>query len=187
MCWRTTPCSASGLPKAVRERARLHAAIGDVLAHHALLGQRLAEGGARARPFAHHFERALGLSDGAHAMVDAPGTEPALRDLEAAPLAQDHVIRRHAHILEVHLAMAVRRIVIAEDGERADHRDAGRVNRHQHHRMLLVARSIGVALAHEDENLAARIGGARGPPFQAVDHIVIAVALDARLEVGGIG
>ena len=59
--WRTTPCSASGL----------------------------AEGDARAGARAQRLERALGLADRAHAVVDAAGpTEPPLRDLEAAPLAQ---------------------------------------------------------------------------------------------------
>ena len=88
--WRVTPCSAMVLPNA---SARLRAA-------------------------AHGFQRALGHADHAHAMVDAAGPEAALRDLEAAAFAQQDVRRRHAHILEQHFGMAVRRVVIAEHGER---------------------------------------------------------------------
>jgi hypothetical protein len=57
-----TDCSASGLPKATLLQA-----------------------------VAHHLQRALGGADGAHAVVDAPRPEPALRDLEAAALAQQDV------------------------------------------------------------------------------------------------
>ena len=67
---RVTPCSASGLPNATR-----------VL-----------------RAAAHQLERALGDADQPHAVVDAPGTEPPLRDLEAAALAEQHVGRGHAHV-----------------------------------------------------------------------------------------
>jgi hypothetical protein len=48
--------------------------------------------------FAHQLERAFGQADQAHAMVDAPRAEPALRDLEAAAFAEQHVGRRHAHV-----------------------------------------------------------------------------------------
>jgi hypothetical protein len=41
-------------------------------------------------------------------------------------------------------------------------------------------------LAHQDEDLAARIVGAARPPLAAVDHVVVAVALDAAGNVGGI-
>ena len=86
-----TPCSASGLPNAARVRARA----------------------------AHHLQRPLGQPDRAHAVMDAPRPEPALRDLEAAPLAEQHVRRRHPHVLEQHLAVAVRRVVEAEHRQHA--------------------------------------------------------------------
>ena len=46
------------------------------------------------------------------------------------------------------------------------------------------ARRVGVGLAHEDRDPAARIAGARDPPLAAVDDVVVAVAHDARLDVG---
>ena len=68
-----------------------------------------------------------------------PGPEPALRDLEARALAQQHVGGGHAHVLEEDLAVAVGRVVVAEHGQHADDLDAGRVARDQDHRLLLVA------------------------------------------------
>ena len=91
MSARIVPCSASGLPNATRD---LHAP-------------------------AHRLERALGQADQPHAVVNAPRPEPALRDLEAAALAEQHVRRRHAHVLERDLRMAVRRVVVAEDRQHA--------------------------------------------------------------------
>ena len=88
---RVTPCSATVRPNATRlERA-----------------------------LAHQLERALGQADQAHAVVDAARPEPALRDLEAAAFAEQDVGRRHAHVLERDLHVAVRRVVVAE------HRAAG--------------------------------------------------------------
>ena len=43
---------------------------------------------------AHGLERALGDADQPHAVVDAPGAEPPLRDLEAAALAEQQVRSR---------------------------------------------------------------------------------------------
>ena len=51
-----------------------------------------------------------------------PGPEAALRDLEAAALAEQDVRRRHAHVREVHLHVAVRRVVVAEHRQRAQRR-----------------------------------------------------------------
>jgi hypothetical protein len=86
------------------QQARLvdqDARVGDALARHALVGQRLAEGHAAARAFAHQFERALGHADQAHAVVDAARAQAALGDLEAAALAQQHVAHRHAHVVKL--------------------------------------------------------------------------------------
>ena len=45
----------------------------------------------------------------------------------------------------------------------------------------------GIGLAHEDGDFAARIAGAGGPPLAAVDDVLVAVADDAGLDVGGVG
>ena len=48
-------------------------------------------------------------------MVDAPGTEPSLRDLEAASFAQQHIGRGDPDIVEKNFGVAMRRLVIAKD------------------------------------------------------------------------
>jgi hypothetical protein len=44
-------------------------------------------------------------------MVNPPGAEAPLRDLEATPFAEQHVRGRHAHVLERDLGVPVRRVV----------------------------------------------------------------------------
>ena len=92
-------------------------------------------------------------------MMNAPGTEPSLGNLESPSLAEQHVRGRHAYVLERHLAMPVRRIVIAEYRQHPAHGDAGRVHRHQDHRLLLMPGRGGIGLAHEDGDAAARVAG----------------------------
>src|SRR5438093_9277 len=85
-------------------------------------------------------------------------------------------------------SVAVRRVVVAEDRQHPLDRDALAVARHHDHRLLLVLVGIlGIRLAHEDQDLAARVADARGPPLVAVDHVLGAVAHDGRFEVGGVG
>ncbi len=116
-----------------------------------------------------------------------PGPKPTLRDLEAAPFAQQHVGCGHAYVFEQHFARPVRHTVVTEHGQRTLHIDSRRIARHQNHRLLLVpVRIVRIGLAHEDENLAARIDRAGGIPLAPVDHIVVAVANDRRFDVGRI-
>src|SRR3546814_10465188 len=65
--------------------------------------------------------------------------------------------------------------------------DPRRVHRHREHRLLLVALGAEVGLAHHDRDLAARVADSRRPPFAAVDDIIVAVALDPRLDIGRVG
>ena len=121
-------------------------------------------------------------------MVDAAGTEAALRNLEAAALAEQQVFLRHAHIGEDHFGGAVGHAVEAEDRQRTLDLDAGRVHRHEDHRLLLVAVRIArIALAHEDADLAARVGGVGRVPLVAVDDVVVAIAHDRALDIGRVG
>ena len=84
----------------------------------------LAEGDAGQKPLGHLLQRDFGDADRAHAMVNAAGAEPALRDLEAAAFAEQEIARRHANVLEQHLGVAVRRVVVAEDRQHAHDLDA---------------------------------------------------------------
>src|SRR5271170_4810738 len=63
--------------------------LGDPVLNDALLGQRFAERGAGEGALAHELQGPLGRADQPHAMVDAPGSQPRLRDREPVPLAGD--------------------------------------------------------------------------------------------------
>ncbi|MOA30903.1 hypothetical protein D3C78_1520240 [compost metagenome] len=52
--------------------------------------------------------------------------------------------------------------------------------------MLRVLGGFGVGLAHGHEHGATGVGGAGNPPLAAVDHVLVALAFDARLDVGRI-
>jgi hypothetical protein len=77
--------------------------------------------------------------------------------------------------------------VEAEHGDRPDHLDPGRVHGHEDHGVLFVARPLRLVRSpHEDGNPATWVGRIGCVPLVAVDHIVIAVALNRRLDVGRI-
>ncbi len=85
------------------------------------------------------------------------------------------------------MQVAVRRVVVTIDLHRPELGDAGRVGRHQDHRMLLVFRPAVIGRSHHgDVDRAARIARTRRPPFLAVEHIMVAVPLAAHGDVGGI-
>ena len=172
------------------EQARLFdfaAAQRDRFLGHAVATQRFAEGFAVARAFDHGFQRALGQADKAHAVVDAARAKTRLRDFKAAAGRAQAVGHRHAHVVEGQFDVAVRRVVVAEHRQRPDDAHARRVHRHQHHRLALVRRGVGLGDAHDDEDGAARVGGAGGPPLAAVDDVMLAVAHDRQRDVGGVG
>lgn len=45
---------------------------------------------------------------------------------------------------------------------------------------------VGITQAHDDEDLAAVVAGARGPPFGAVEEPVVGFLLHAELDVGAV-
>ena len=122
----------------------------------------LTEGHAHLDTPTHPLERALGDTDEAHGVMYAPGTQAALRNLEAAPFAEQHIGGRHAHVLEVDLHVPVRRIVEAEHRSGAAGSLMPAASRGT--RIIDCCRCRGarrIGLAHEDEQAAAR--GCRRP------------------------
>ena len=164
----------------------LAAGFGNALLRHGLLGHGLAKGYAAAGALAHQLQRALGQANEAHAVVDAPGAQAPLGDLEATAFAQQDVGDGHAHVFKRHLHMAVGGVVVAEHVERANDLDAGGVSGHQHHALLRVLGRIGVALAHGDEHSATWVGRARNPPLATIDDVFVALAFNAGFDVGGV-
>src|SRR5581483_2045765 len=162
------------------------AGVGHPGLHHALVGQGLAEGAAGVGPSAHELQRPFGGADRPHAVVDAARAEAGLGDGEAAALLAEEVGHRDAHVLQRHLHVALG-VVVAEDEHVAQDGDAGRVHRHQDHRLLPVGRGVGVGLAHHDEDAAVGVQRSADEPLAAVDDVVVAVAPDGAGDVGGVG
>lgn len=116
--------------------------------------------------------------------MDSARSESSLGDLEAASLAEQDVGRRHAHVREGHLGVAVRCIVVPEDIQVSDDLDARRAHVDQDHRLARVTRRLGVRDAHHDAEAASRVQRAGGPVLASVDDVLVAVALDLGLDVG---
>src|SRR2546423_1332182 len=87
----------------VRIAVDLHARLRDPMADDPMVRGIPAKSMAAERTLAQGLERTLGNADEPHAMVNAAGPKPALRDLEAAPLSQQDVCDRHPHVLEDYL------------------------------------------------------------------------------------
>ena len=149
----------------------------------ARVGDRLAERLALRRAPAHQLERPLGRADRAHAVVDAARAEAGLGDHEAVALAGEEV-RRPARARPRSAPRRGPPGRVAEDRQVAHdgHARACRAGTSDH-RLLLVARAVGVGLAHHDEDPAALAQRARRPPLAAVEDVLVAVALDAQLDV----
>ncbi len=171
-----------------RQQARLfdlHARLGDSFLHDALVGERLLERDAHLGAHAHEVERAFRHADRAHAMVNAAGPEPCLRNRETASLFAEEVLLRDAHVLPQRLAVPAT-FGVTEHGQAAPHGDTGSVHRDEDHRLPVIRVGVGIGDAHEHREFAARVERAAREPLVAVDHVVVALAFDARRDVGRI-
>ena len=159
-----------------------------------MLGQRLTKGHPRLHSLTHGFEGPFRHADAAHAVVNAPRTQPPLGNFEASSFPEQHVRNGHANIFKRDLAVPVRRMVIAKHRQHALNLEPGAIHRHQHHRLLFMERgravclfcvsSVCVSSAHKDRDLTARIARSRGPPLAAINDILVALPNNTRLDVG---
>ena len=116
-----------------------------------------------------------------------PGPRRSWRDLEAAALAEEDVVLRHAHVGEAEVHVAVGRVVVAEHVHRPEDLEAGRVHRHEDLRLLEVGGRVRVGADHADHDLAARVAGAGDVVLLAVDHPLVAVEHGLGGDVAGVG
>ena len=158
-------------------------AFGDILPDRGLIGELLAKGGAAVCAPRHDFQRALGLTDRAHAVMNPPRPEPPLRDFKPAAFAQDQVFAWHADIVEPQFHFAAGRVVRSEHGQVADDGDPRRVRFDQDLRMLGMARTIEAGLAHHDPHRAARMHGVGDPPLAPVEHVVVAIRHNRQFQL----
>ena len=80
----------------------------------------------------------------------------------------------------------MRRIVVAKHRQGTQNLHTGGIGRHHDHALLRMAGRIGVGFAHDDVHRATGITRTRRPPFAAIDHVMVAIAADAALNVGGV-
>ena len=165
----------------------------DPVAQIAEFGKMRTEGAPLQRALAHQLQRQFALPDGAHAMMHPPRTEPLLRQLKTLTLDAEQVFDRHAHVAEQQFAMPLRRVIV-HDRNVAHDLDAGRIDRHQDHRMAFgrAQLQLGIGDAHHDRQPAMGMQRSGDEPFAAVDDVVIAVAKNggadiARVGRGGVG
>jgi hypothetical protein len=98
--------------------------------------------------------------------MDAARAETTLDNLETAALTEDHVAGGHAHILKSNVTVTVWGVVEAKNGQHAVDGDTRDVVGDEDDGLLLVLVGVlGVGLTKDDEDLAARVTNARGPPF----------------------
>jgi len=106
--------------------------------------------------------------------------------LEAAAAAEDHVVLGHAHVVEADVHVAVRGVVVAVDLHAAQDLHALGPGRHQDLGVALVLVGLRVGADHDDVDLAARVAGAGGEPFLAVEDPLLAFEPCLHGEVGGV-
>ena len=137
---------SAALRQSSRVAIDLDPRFGDALFPDAVLAESLAEGDA------HWSRRTISASASSAApMVRMqwwmrPGPRRPCAISNPRPSPSSRLVGGHAHVLELDLHVAVRRVVIAVDGQRALDRDAGRVHRHQDHRLLAGACALSVSV-----------------------------------------
>src|SRR5208337_2112898 len=162
----------------------LDSRVGDPLLDVGLLAEEAAVREARVSPLAHQFEPSFGDPDDSHAVVDASRAEPRLRDREAAAFLAEQVAHRHAAVLVDYLAMPAA-AGVAHHRHGANQVESRSVGRNDYLAGAAMRRRVGVRHDHRDrEARANRVGR---EPLVAVDHVVVAVANGAGLELGRIG
>src|SRR5579872_1200137 len=77
---------------------------------------------------------------------------------------------------------------MAHDRDVADDGEAGRVKRHDHHRIPFISLTAIVrrSASHDDGKAAVRMTGTGREPFTTANTIVVAIPCDGRLKIGWI-
>ena len=162
--------------------------LGDPVLDDALLGERLAEGRSRDSARSHISSSARSATPiAAHAVVDAARAEPGLGDGEAAALLAEQVGgRAPGTFSKIDLAVALL-VHVAEHRQVAHDRHARACPSGT--RIIDCWRcggAVGSVLPITMKILQRGCSRAGDPPLAAVDDVVVAVALDAQLDVGGV-
>src|SRR5207249_6934127 len=93
--------------------------VGDPVLDRLVARELLAERLPLQRSLAQHVERAPRLTQPPHAVVDAPGPKPGLRDEKTLTALAQEIRSRHSHVLVKDLGVAVAEPLVLA-GERGD-------------------------------------------------------------------
>jgi hypothetical protein len=116
-------------------------------------------------------------------VVNATRAETTLDDLETTALTEDHVAGRYADVLKGNVSVTMGCVVEAEDRQHAVNSHTGDIIGDEDDGLLLVLVAVvGIGLAEDDEDLAARVTNTRGPPF-LYDVLVIATNIRCIVKV----
>ena len=136
------------------------------------------------RALAHQGQRQFALPDGAHAVVHPSRAEPRLRHRKARARLAQQVVRGHPHVPKHDFAVTFWCVVL-HDRDVALQRHARCVQWHQQHAMAGVFGDLVVAAAaHHNQESAIRMRRAGNKPFAPVEHPLVAIPVDARLQIG---
>src|ERR1700744_6490583 len=114
-------------------------------------------------------------------------TQAALGDLKTRTWGEDHMIERHANVVEAHLAMTGGFVHVMKHRQHALDAYARAIEWADHHAMTAMRLGSRVAQPHEDHEAAVRMACAGGPPLAPVEHDFVALDMCGGLHVRCIG
>ena len=151
-----------------------------------LFDERLAKSHPLLSARTHQFQTALCHPDKTHRVLKTARTKTPLRNLKTATLALDHVADRHPHVLKQEFRLTAGRVQAVEGAQCSDQLHAGGIARHENGRVLAMPVVFRIGLAHHQHDFAAWSDRTGGPPLAAIEHVLVAIAPDLELHIGGI-
>mmetsp|Transcript_120274 Transcript_120274/g.218578 ORF Transcript_120274/g.218578 Transcript_120274/m.218578 type:complete len:201 (+) Transcript_120274:643-1245(+) len=113
--------------------------------------------------------------------MDTARAEAALRDLEAAALAQEDVANGYPHVVQDDLCMVVN---VTEHPKWSPDGHTRRISRDEHHGVAVVEFAAGaLGDSEHDEDLALGTAGATDVPLVAVDDVLVSVTHKGGADV----
>jgi hypothetical protein len=165
-------------PDGVESRLR----VGDVEPQRLLLDQRVAEGVAIVHVRLRDLERPVGHPDEPHAVRQAGGAEPLLRDGEPGVLRREEVLLRDAHAVVEYLRVGQSGLTHVRHV--ADHFEAVGVGVDDEQRRARVG--VGLLVGPGDDDEEVRVAALRRPPLVPVDDPLVAVLLGGGPDLLGV-
>lgn len=170
-------------------RVNLDSCLCHPLEQDAVLSEGLAEGDLSlvVQAVDHPLQGSFAGSNGSHGVVNTARSQSSLHDLVASAFTENHGVEGDLDIIKANVAVAVRGVIITIHTQHAVHDETGDIGRNQQHTLSLIwVWVVGVCLSHDDEDLAAIVASARGPPLAAVEDVMVSLALNSELDISAV-